>query len=276
MAAFRGFVERVPASGLIVAAASDRRVVEVVKEARAEVAWFALEGEETHGMPPHWLAAPVAAGEEGQTFDLYAGGMYAGRVALSIPGRHNMKNALAALAAAAQGYGVPLSAAMEALPRFSGVRRRQDLLFEADGVRVYDDFAHHPTAVEETVAAMRAKHRGGALWAVFEPRSATACRALHQAEYERAFLGADRVVLAPVGRPEIPDGERLDTGKIAAALRAAGKQADAAASVDAIVASIAADARPGDTVLLLSNGAFGGIYEKLRAALEARGAGAAS
>jgi UDP-N-acetylmuramate: L-alanyl-gamma-D-glutamyl-meso-diaminopimelate ligase len=151
------------------------------------------------------------------------------------------------------------------------VRRRQDLLFEEDGVRVYDDFAHHPTAVEETVAAMRAKHADGTLWAVFEPRSATACRALHQTEYERAFLGADRVILAPVGRPDIPESERLDTAKIAGALRAAGKHADAAPSVDAIVSSIADGARPGDTVLLLSNGAFGGIYDKLRTALAARG-----
>lgn len=271
LAAFRGFVERVPASGLIVANAGDRRVVDVVKGAAAEVAWFALDGEDTHGMPPHWLAAPVTAGEGGQTFDLYAGGSSAGRVGLAIPGRHNVKNAVAAIAAAAQGYGVSLAALIEALPRFSGVRRRQDLLFEAGGVRVYDDFAHHPTAVEETVAAMRAKHRDGALWAVFEPRSATACRALHQAEYERAFGLADRVILAPLGRPDIPEAERLDTAKIATALRAAGKAAEAAASVDAIVARVAEEARAGDTVLLLSNGAFGGIYEKLRAALGARG-----
>ncbi len=278
LAAFRGFVERVPASGLVIACASDARVVEVVSRAleakpvgdRPEVAWFALDGEDTHGMPPHWLAAPVAAGAEGQTFDLYAGGMYAGRVALSIPGRHNVKNALAALAAAAQGYGVPLSQAMELLPKFAGVRRRQDLLFELDGVRVYDDFAHHPTAVAETIAAMRAKHAGGTLWAVFEPRSATACRALHQTEYETAFAGAGRVILAPVGRPDIAESERLDVGKIARALRAAGAEAEAAPSVEAIVESIATGARPGDTVLLLSNGAFGGIYDKLRAALSRR------
>ncbi|MEZ4296456.1 MAG: Mur ligase family protein [Polyangiaceae bacterium] len=267
LAAFRGFVERIPDSGLLIANAADPHVVAVAKAARCEVAWFALDGEDTHGMPPHWLACPVAAGPEGQTFDLYAGGTYAGRVALAIPGRHNLKNALAALAAAAQGFGAPLSGLIESLPRFEGVRRRQDLLFEAGGVRVYDDFAHHPTAVAETIAAMRAKHATGTLWAVFEPRSATSCRAIHQADYERAFLGADRVILAPVGRPEIPDSEKLDTPKIARAITAAGKQAEAAVSVDAIVASIARESKPGDTVLLLSNGAFGGIYDKLRAAL---------
>ena len=280
LAAFRGFVNRVPANGLVIACASDRRVVDVVQaslarataegKAHPDVAWFALDGEETHGMPPHWLAAPVAAGPDGQTFDLFAGGVYAGRVALAIPGRHNIKNALAALAAVTQGFGVPLRAAIEALPRFSGVRRRQDLLFEIGGVRVYDDFAHHPTAVHETIAAMRAKHADGTLWAVFEPRSATACRALHQVEYETAFEGAGRVLLAPVGRPDIPESERLDVAKIVAALNASGSRASAAPSVDAIVATITAEARPGDTVLLLSNGAFGGIYEKLRASLAAR------
>ncbi|MFO0586323.1 MAG: Mur ligase family protein [Polyangiaceae bacterium] len=282
LAAFRGFVERVPASGLIVACASDKRVVEIVNASvaraaaenkpHADVAWFALEGEDTHGMPPHWLAAPVSAGPDGQVFDLFAGGVAAGRVAMQIPGRHNIKNALAALGAVAQGFGVPLRTAIEGLAKFSGVRRRQDLLFAIDGVRVYDDFAHHPTAVEETIAAMRAKHADGTLWAVFEPRSATACRALHQAEYGRAFRGAGHVILAPVGRPEIPADERLDVGRIVADLTAGGTIADAAPSVDWIVTRIAEGARPGDTVLLLSNGAFGGIYEKIRAALTARGA----
>jgi UDP-N-acetylmuramate: L-alanyl-gamma-D-glutamyl-meso-diaminopimelate ligase len=272
LAAFRGFVERVPPSGLIVAAAADRRVVDLVEGARAEVAWFALDGDDTHGKPPHWLAAPVKADANGQTFDLFAGGVSAGRVGLAIPGRHNIRNALAALAAAAQGFGVPLSKAIEALGKFQGVRRRQDLLFEIDGVRVYDDFAHHPTAVEETIAAIRAKHAEGTLWTVFEPRSATACRALHQIEYERAFLGAGRVILAPVGRLDIAASERLDVAKIAGALTAAGTRAEAAVSVDAIVASLAEQARPGDTVLLLSNGAFGGIYDKLRLALAMRAA----
>jgi UDP-N-acetylmuramate: L-alanyl-gamma-D-glutamyl-meso-diaminopimelate ligase len=267
-AAFHGFVERVPPGGLIVAAAHDPAVAEVVlASARAEVAWFALEGDDTRGLPPHWLAAPATAGPTGQTFDLYAGGVYAGRVAMRIPGRHNVRNAVAALAAVAQGYGVPLAGATAALARFEGVRRRQDLLFEARGVRVYDDFAHHPTAVDETLRALRARHPEGALWAVFEPRSATACRAIHQEPYARAFGAASRVVFAPLGRQDIPEPERLDLDRLVRALAAAGVEAEAAASVDAIVARVVADARPGDTVALLSNGAFGGIHDKLREAL---------
>ncbi len=267
-AAFRGFIERVPERGLIVAAAADPAVVELVSSAaRAEVAWFALEGDDTHGKPPHWLAAPATADASGQSFDLYAGGVSAGRVFMRVPGHHNVRNAVAALGAVSQGYGVPLAVATSALARFDGVRRRQDLLFEARGVRVYDDFAHHPTAVDETLRALRARHAQGALWAVFEPRSATACRALHQEPYARAFGSASRVIFAPLGRGDIPEAERLDLERLVRALVAAGVPAEAAPSVDAIVAAVAAGARPGDTVALLSNGAFGGIYDKLREAL---------
>lgn len=267
-AAFQGFLARVPESGLVIASAADAAVVEtVLASARAPVAWFALEGDDTHGQPPHWLAAPAIADASGQAFDLYAGGVLAGRVAIQVPGLHNVRNAIAAIAAATQGYGVPLATAIAAMARFEGVRRRQDLLFEARGVRVYDDFAHHPTAVDETLRALRARHAEGALWAVFEPRSATACRALHQEPYARAFGAADRVIFAPLGRSDIPEPERLDLARLVRELEGAGKRAEAAASIDAIVEAIAKGARPGDTIALLSNGAFGGIYEKLRAAL---------
>jgi UDP-N-acetylmuramate: L-alanyl-gamma-D-glutamyl-meso-diaminopimelate ligase len=235
-----------------------------------EVAWYALEGQDTHGKPPHWLAAPATADESGQSFDLYVGGVYAGRPAFRMPGTYNVANATAALAAVCQGYGVSVDAAMGALPGFLGVRRRQDLLFEASGVRVYDDFAHHPTAVEETLRGLRARHPKGALWAVFEPRSATACRALHQEAYGKAFGPATRVLLAPLGRPDIPVDERLDRDRIVADLAARGVIGEASASVPAIVERLARETKPGDTVALLSNGAFGGIYETLRAALETR------
>src|SRR5690606_12221821 len=102
----------------------------------------------------------------------------------------------------------PVQDVTNALRRFSGVRRRQDLVGEARGVRVYDDFAHHPTAVRETLAAMRARHPDGALIAAFEPRSATACRAMHQHAYEHAFHAADLAILAPLGRSNVPESER--------------------------------------------------------------------
>ena len=180
-----------------------------------------------------------------------------------------MRNALAAMAAACQGFGVDVKKAMAGLASFEGVARRQDLLFEARGISVYDDFAHHPTAVRETLAGLRRKHATGKLFAVFEPRSATACRKLHQDAYATAFDDADRVVFSPVGRPDIAEDERLDLGALVEAMKARGKDATAATSVDAIVDLVADEGRPGDTVALLSNGAFGGIYDKLRARLRA-------
>jgi UDP-N-acetylmuramate: L-alanyl-gamma-D-glutamyl-meso-diaminopimelate ligase len=268
--AFRGFVARVPPSGLVVAAANDPRAARVVREAaRAPVAWFALEGDETGDVTPEWLAAPAADGPGGQGFDLYVGGASAGRFALPTPGLHNVRNAVAAVAAAAQGYGAGLGEVRAALARFEGVRRRQELLGTPGGTFVYDDFAHHPTAVRETLAALGRRHPGARLLAAFEPRSATACRALHQAAYAEAFGAAARVVLAPLGRAALA-GDALDPGRLAADLEGRGVEARAAASLDEVVGEVVAWARPGDVVAFLSNGAFGGVPAR---ALEALGGG---
>jgi UDP-N-acetylmuramate: L-alanyl-gamma-D-glutamyl-meso-diaminopimelate ligase len=268
--AFRKFVALVPEHGLIIANAADGEVVRVVDaHARAEVAWFALEGEDTHKKPPHWLAAPAQSDSEGTRFDLYAGGVACGRLALQVPGRHNLKNALAALGAVAQGYGARIADLGPALARFEGVRRRQDLIGTPRGSFVYDDFAHHPTAVQETLAALRGRHGTGKLFAVFEPRSATACRRMHQADYARAFDAADEVLLAPLGRSNLPPDEALDLGVLAGDLDARGKTARTFDSVEAILDYLALNVTPGSVVALLSNGAFGGIHEKLLARLGA-------
>jgi UDP-N-acetylmuramate: L-alanyl-gamma-D-glutamyl-meso-diaminopimelate ligase len=249
---------------LIVANAADAQVVSVVDaHARAQVAWFALEGEDTHGKPPHWLAAPAQMDEAGTRFDLYAGGVACGRMALTVPGRHNLKNALAAIGATAQGYGARIADIVPALARFEGVRRRQDLIGTPRESFVYDDFAHHPTAVQETLAALRGRHPAAKLFAVFEPRSATACRRMHQAEYTRAFAAADEVLLAPLGRSNLAADEALDLTLLASDLNARGKAAQALPSVDAIVDYLALHVAPGSVVALLSNGAFGGIHAKL-------------
>ncbi|MBM4376007.1 MAG: UDP-N-acetylmuramate:L-alanyl-gamma-D-glutamyl-meso-diaminopimelate ligase [Deltaproteobacteria bacterium] len=267
LAAFRGFVERVPADGLVVAYAGCPRVVKVVSEcARAPIAWYAVEGDELHGMPPHWLLAPATSDASGQSFDLYVGGALATRSALRLSGRHNLANAAAAIAAVCQGYGVPVSSALSALTGFEGVSRRQDLRGEPRGIRLYDDFAHHPTAVRETLAGLRAKHPDGRLFAVYEPRSATACRALHQQAYVEAFDAASSVWLAPLGRA-IASDEALDLERLATDLRVRGKSAVAAPSLDAIVEALRAEAQRGDSVVLLSNGSFGGLVERLLVAL---------
>jgi UDP-N-acetylmuramate: L-alanyl-gamma-D-glutamyl-meso-diaminopimelate ligase len=143
------------------------------------------------------------------------------------------------------------------------VRRRQDLIGTPRGSFIYDDFAHHPTAVRETLAALRSRHPGSKLFAVFEPRSATACRRMHQAEYTRAFRAADEVLLAPLGRSNLPAEEALDLSRLASDLNAGGTAAQALPGVAAIIDYLAANVTAGNVVILLSNGAFGGIHAKL-------------
>jgi len=178
---------------------------------------------------------------------------------------------VATIAACAEGFDVKIPNLRASLASFAGVRRRQDLLGEPDGVRVYDDFAHHPTAVDETLRALRSRNPGGRLWAVFEPRSATACRRVHQEAYARAFAAATDVILAPLGRTQIAAEDALDLSRLAEDL---GAKASLAPSTEAIVERVAAEAKPGDTVALLSNGAFGGVPRKVLEALTARAASA--
>lgn len=268
-AQFAELFRRIPEGGLAIVDARDepaRRLA--LAHAKARVVFYALEGDDTGGVTPTWLGAPAGMDDGGMMpFDLFVGGTSAGRFAMHVPGAHNVRNAVAAIAACAEGFGVPLAGARSALASFHGVRRRQDLLGSPGGVTVYDDFAHHPTAVDETLRALRARHRSGSLWAVFEPRSATACRALHQEEYTRAFGAADRVLFAPLGRTNVPEGERLDLPRLA---RELGGKARAAASVDEIVDVLGREAKPGDVVALLSNGSFAGVHAKVLAALESR------
>jgi UDP-N-acetylmuramate: L-alanyl-gamma-D-glutamyl-meso-diaminopimelate ligase len=263
-------VKRIPEGGLVAVDARDVRARTIVAaNARCRTAFYGLDGDDTGDVTPTWTAALVAPDPTSgaQPFDLFAGGSYCGRFALKVPGAHNVRNAVGAIAACAEGFGVHIEKARSALASFEGVRRRQDLLGTPGGVFVYDDFAHHPTAVDETLRALKSRHPGGRLWSVFEPRSATACRNVHQREYETAFQAADRVIFAPLGRTNIPEAERLDVGAVA---RAIGDRATAAGSVDEILEAIVQGARPGDVVALLSNGAFGGIHQKLLASLEAK------
>jgi UDP-N-acetylmuramate: L-alanyl-gamma-D-glutamyl-meso-diaminopimelate ligase len=271
--AFEKLLRKLPEHGVVIANAADPLVRQIVDQSLGEdaanVAWYALAGEDTGGKPPHWLAAPASFSEAGTTFDLFAGGVLAGRYILPMPGQHNLRNAVAALAAAAQGYGAKLKDLGPALARFEGVRRRQDLIGAPRGISVYDDFAHHPTAVRETLRALRQKHAQGKLIAVFEPRSATACRNLHQREYAECWDDADLVLFAPLGRDNLPAAERLDLAAIVSELDARGRTARQLPSVDAIMDELVCTAQAGDTIALLSNGAFGGIYAQLLKRLEA-------
>ena len=271
-AAFAQFVERLPADGLLVANAAHAEVRALAQGAPCRVSYYALQGQDTGGLDPLWLGAPCRPEPAAQPLDLFFGGSACGRVLSPLAGTHNAANALASIAMAVEGAGVAVREVTRALPGFSGVKRRQELRGIADGVRVYDDFAHHPTAVHETLRALRGRHPDGTLFAVFEPRSSTAARRLHETEYGSAFAAADVVLLAPVGRAEIPEAERLDVARVAAEIRSTGRRAETPGSIDAIALRITELAVAGDTVVVMSNGAFGQLHDKLLAGLAARAA----
>ncbi len=270
LAAFVGLVERIPEDGLLVAWAGDPRVRRLAGRARCRVRFYGLIDDDCGEVSPIWSAAIAQPGPEATPFDVYGGGTFLGRATLPMSGAHNVRNALAAIALAAEGAGSELSALMDALGRFAGVRRRQELLAVADEVHVYEDFAHHPTAVRETLAGLRARHPRGRLIVAFEPRSATASRNLHQEAYPEALAIADVSVLAPVGRPEIADTERLDVVRIAAELRDRGRNAVACPTLEDVRTAVVESAEPGDVIVLMSNGHFGAIYDEVIVALTER------
>ncbi len=267
--AFRGFVSRLHPDGLLVAHGRDPSVVEVAARAPCRVVYYGLTTDTfPAGITPTWMAAPIAPVGGKQPFELFIGGSLAGRFFSPLMGEHNLRNTLAALCLLAEGTGLPVAGLCRALLDFQGVRRRQDLRAHGGGVRVYEDFAHHPTAVAETLRAVRAHHPEGRLVAVFEPRSATACRNLHQAEYPASFDSADRVWITPVGRANIPEAERLDVAAVVHDLTTRGRDArvldphDPAAAAETLLA----DTAPGDTLVVMTNGSL----EPLLRALTAR------
>lgn len=182
---------------------------------------------------------------------------------MELAGAHNALNATAAAALAA-GQGIPAEAIIEALASFRSVKRRLEVRAVVDDVTIIDDFAHHPTAIRETLKALREAYPGRRLWAVLEPRSNTLRRNVFERELVDSLSLADCVVLAGVFKLEsIPDPERLHPEAVVGALKAAGHQAVLLTDADTIVEAIAPQFRPKDVVAILSNGGFDGIYEKL-------------
>jgi UDP-N-acetylmuramate: L-alanyl-gamma-D-glutamyl-meso-diaminopimelate ligase len=186
---------------------------------------------------------------------------------LPLPGLHNAANA-AGVAIVLMRAGFLPEAIARSFERFAGIRRRQEVVGEFRGILVVDDFAHHPTAVRETIRAVRGRYPDRRIVAVFEPRSNTSRRKVFQREFTAALSEADEVILAGVfGADKIPPGERLSPEEVAGDLQAAGRPAQVIPEVDGIVARLAAGSREGDIVLIMSNGGFGGIQEKLKNAL---------
>jgi UDP-N-acetylmuramate: L-alanyl-gamma-D-glutamyl-meso-diaminopimelate ligase len=185
----------------------------------------------------------------------------------ALAGEYNVWNATAAAALAAS-CGVPKDAIAAALKSFKSVKRRLEVKAQVDGITIIDDFAHHPTAIAGTLKALRARYPNARLWAILEPRSNTLRRRVLQSDLARSLAQADEVIVAGVFRSEaVPENERLELPALAAEIKGKGRRARLLADADAIVQTIAAEMRSGDVVAILSNGGFGGIYEKLPARL---------
>jgi UDP-N-acetylmuramate: L-alanyl-gamma-D-glutamyl-meso-diaminopimelate ligase len=263
---FRKFIALIPDDGLLAACADDPNVRELLQEAACPLA--------TYGYAPDadWRITQTARAGEQIAFTVVQHGREFATLHTPLIGRHNLLNLLGATVALQQ---VGLSAAdIDAGFRtFQGIKRRQEVRGIVRGIVVIDDFAHHPTAVRETIAAVREHYwsdaqPGGRLWSVFEPRTATTRRDIFQQEYAQAFDATDAAIIADVDKPEkAPEGHRFSAEQLAQDLRAQGIDARHISGVDAIVSHVAAQANPGDVVVIMSNGGFGGIHEKLFTAL---------
>ena len=246
---FHHFVRTVPKSGKVVANGAD----ESVKRVLAMGCWTPVDA---FGVPTGWQAgAPDGAG----SFEVALAGTSVGRVRWSLLGAHNSMNALAALAAA-RHVGVEPEVGIEALASFGGVRRRMQVRGEAKGVTVYDDFAHHPTAIRTTLEGLRQRVGNARILAVLEPRSNTMKRGVMKDALPPSLAQADRVYI-------YTSGLGWDARSLFALL---GARARCEEDLDALVAAVAGEARAGDHVLVMSNGGFGGIHSKLLDRLSAR------
>jgi UDP-N-acetylmuramate: L-alanyl-gamma-D-glutamyl-meso-diaminopimelate ligase len=246
---FHHLVRTVPGEGLIIRNAADENLGRVL----AEGCWTPVEGFAVEG-EGDWQARLLTP--DASRFQVRYRGQSQGEVAWDLIGRHNLANALAALAAARHA-GVPVAEGMRALARFRSVKRRLQLRGECAGVRVYDDFAHHPTAIATTLEALRARVGGARILAVLDPRSNTMRMGVHRERLAGSLKDADRVFLhAPA-----------DLGWDAASVLDALDQAFAYPDTDRLLAALLEQVRPGDHVLIMSNGGFGGLHERLLAAL---------
>ncbi len=273
--AFRTLLERTRPDVPIVASADFPELRDVVASTGRAVIWTHVPGgpgASPDESPPEvagplWQAVDLREVAGQTTFTVLAPD--GARVAASspLPGAMNVANALGVTILAAS-IGVPVEASLAALRTFRGVRRRQEVIGEGNGLTLIDDFAHHPTAVGATLTALRARYPDRRLWVLFEPRSNTSRRRVFQTAFADAFALADRVTVAGVHRQEqLAADERFSPAELVATLTARNVTAETIDEIDTLAALVARDATQGDVIILMSNGAFGGLGPKLVAEL---------
>ena len=255
---FHHLVRTIPGSGLIVWNAGDARL----RETLAMGCWTPREAFSRAALPEaQWTARPAAGRSDYCAFEVLQSGRARGRVQWGLMGAHNMENALGAIAAARHA-GVTVESAIESLGTFQGVARRMQLRGEVNGIRVYDDFAHHPTAIATTVDGLRRRVGAARIIAVLEPRSNTMRMGVHRDKLAGAVAAAEEAWLYR------PADLAWDAAPVLGAL---GARAHGRSDVDALAKDLARSLRPGDHVLIMSNGGFGGLHGKLLAQLGASG-----
>ncbi len=273
---FKKLIALIPEDGYLVVCAESADARAVAKLATCKVEQYAVLGgndgtqdfdvdtESGLAADVHWWARNLEVGKSGRVgFDVYHNGERFERFETLLVGRHNVGNCVAAIAIA-HSRGVPIKDIQRGLASFAGVRRRQELRGIAGGVTVLDDYAHHPTAVRETLKALRRRFPKRRLIAVYEPRSATSRRKTFQQEFVDAFSHADEVIVGRLFDPgKIPPEDRFDPEKLALDLHRSGTKGSYAADVGAIVKQLAESAAPGDVVCVLSSGSFDGLHDKL-------------
>ncbi len=263
---FRRMVNLVPRSGRIVAWGESENVRGVLQKAFCPV--------ETYGFEPgvDWLAGDLEFSDGETRFRVSRSGQEVARVSMALAGKHNVLNAVAAIAIA-HGRGVSSEAIASAMAEFRGVLRRLEVKGESSGVLVVDDFAHHPTAIRATIDAARNRWPGRKLWAVFEPRSNTMRRKVFESDLAASMATADAAVLGAVNRANLlSDAERMSPARVLEMIRGMGRTAEGFDTAEEVAEYLAAETRAGDVVLVMSNGSFDGLCGKLLAKLQERDA----
>ena len=260
---FRTYSRLLEPEGTLWVHGADEEAVAAASVARCKVRSYGIEGE-SPGVHACSRVRALALGDAPSSFELSIGGRSLGAFELDLPGLHNIRNATAALAVCL-GEGVETEALREGLRRFKGVKRRQELRGRPRGIEVIQDYAHHPTAVRETVAAIRARFPGRRLWALFEAESNTSRRKTFQQAYVDAFMGADQVIFVkPLEKDDkLPAEERIDAVRLARDLAERGVAARFVPDPDEILELLAGELRPDDVVLFMSGRDFLGLPAKL-------------
>ena len=270
---FAKLISLIPEDGLLVVSADSEDALALAAAARCPVERYAVLANDVTSRAPGetgpvpiaaWWAENLEVGKSGRVaFDVFHGGERYETFESLLVGRHNVANCLAAIAVC-HARGVPVKDIQRGVASFAGVRRRQELRGIAGGVTVLDDYAHHPTAVRETLKALRRRFPKRRLIAVYEPRSATSRRKTFQAEFADAFAHADEVVVGRMFDPsKIPPDERFDPERLALDLHRGGTKASYTPDVEQIVKQLAESAAPGDVVCVLSSGSFDNLHDRL-------------